>query len=363
VVDAAFFNNLKALGKGVVHSGDETSGKERVIVDLEKIPSDIKVIYVMCFVFTEGCCFSDVPFGVAQVTHSANPADILGTFNVTAIGGFTGAFLAKIVREDRFFSLVLLNKAVGILDRAPRHFMDCSAALHAEIVQHIPRAPAKLKVSFDMRKGGVFDFGCLGESSAKVCLGWDVANGQVDLDVSCVLFDGQQHVLETVFFGNLESSGPHSAPGAVKHSGDNLTGEGDGDDEIINVDFSRLGPSVCQLFFTINIYTRGRSFQQVANPYCRVLMGRDEVCKYRLRETPPNTNGLVICRLFRSHAGGSWSFQALGLPSRGSMWRDSVPDMLRVFNAKQHELYSQESSMPQSSIRRAPSTDGCCVTM
>ena len=364
VVDAAFFNNLKALGKGIVHSGDETSGKERVIMDLEKIPSDIKIIYFMAFVFTDGCTFQDVPYGVANISHSSNARDSLGTFNVTAIGGYTGAFLAKIVRENGFFSLVLLNKAIGIMaDRPPRHFMDCSLALHAEVIQHIPKAPSKLKINFDMRKGGVFEFGAQGETSARVCLGWDVANGRVDLDVSCVLFDAQKTVLETVFFGNLESSGPHSAAGAVKHSGDNLTGEGEGDADIISVDVSGLGPQVSQIFFVINIYTRGFSFQQVANPYCRVLLGKDEVCKYRLRESPPHTNGLVICRLFRPPAGGSWGFQALGQPSRGSMWRDSIPDMLALFNAKQQELYAQQSTFSHPNARQDATSSGCCATM
>ncbi len=149
--------------------------------------------------------------------------------------------------------------------------------------------------------------------------------------------------------------------GAVRHSGDNLTGEGDGDDEVITVDFNRVGSSVAQIFFVINIYTRGANFREVANPYCRVLLGKDEVCKYQLREAPAAVNGLVICRFFRTLAGG-WGFQALGQPSQGTMWRDSIPDMIRLYGMKQEQLFgAQQSSISNS--HGASGSGGCCVTM
>ncbi|KAF4742781.1 hypothetical protein FOZ63_018905, partial [Perkinsus olseni] len=76
---------------------------------------------------------------------------------------------------------------------------------------------------------------------------------------------------ETVFFGNLRSERRHSAVGAVVHTGDNLTGEGSGDDEQVILHMDQFGPTVYNIFFVINIYTRGVTFAQVANPYCRVV--------------------------------------------------------------------------------------------
>ncbi|EER04483.1 hypothetical protein Pmar_PMAR008035 [Perkinsus marinus ATCC 50983] len=104
--------------------------------------------------------------------------------------------------------------------------------------RHIPGVGARgqsavCAVNFQMQKGNVFDFGR--NTQQIVCgLGWDTTFGQVDLDVSCVLMD---------------------QTGAVVHTGDNLTGEGSGDDEQIILNMNQIGPSVFNVFFVINIYT------------------------------------------------------------------------------------------------------------
>merc|ERR1712187_838438 len=110
-----------------------------------------------------------------------------------------------------------------------------------------PHAPAKQKVAFAMEKGGVLD---LPKELGKITvgLGWDVDDGEVDLDVSAVLLDGNGNDLEAVFFGRLESE-EHG----IIHTGDNLTGEGDGDDEQIVVNLGAIGEQVQQVFFVVNI--------------------------------------------------------------------------------------------------------------
>merc|ERR1719382_1843369 len=88
----------------------------------------------------------------------------------------------------------------------------------------IPSAPKKQKVAFAMDKGAVFGLPETGQlSSITAGLGWDVIGRGVDLDVSAVLLDDSGQVVSAIFFGNLQADG-------LTHSGDNLTGEGDGDD-------------------------------------------------------------------------------------------------------------------------------------
>merc|ERR1712217_907975 len=129
----------------------------------------------------------------------------------------------------------------------------------------LPHAPPKQKVAFAMEKGGVLDLP-QGLGQITVGLGWDVDEGEVDLDVSAVLMDENGMDLEAVFFGRLESE-MHG----IRHTGDNLTGEGDGDDEQISVGLDRVGAKVHQVFFVVNIYSPNKSFRQVAEPYCRVV--------------------------------------------------------------------------------------------
>merc|ERR1712130_59909 len=99
-----------------------------------------------------------------------------------------------------------------------------------------------------MEKGSVVD---LPKTSSlgriKAALGWDTSRGQVDLDVSAVLLDQTNQVVDGIFFGNQSGYG-------LLHSGDNLTGQGDGDDEVISVDLAAVPVHVKQIVFVINIY-------------------------------------------------------------------------------------------------------------
>merc|ERR1719230_1235889 len=105
--------------------------------------------------------------------------------------------------------------------------MDVLPLLSDTIRLFIPTAPRRQKVAFAMEKGGVLD---LPQSlnAITVGLGWDTDEGEADLDVSAILLDATGNEIETVFFGRLQSH-EHG----IEHSGDNLTGAGEGDDEQI----------------------------------------------------------------------------------------------------------------------------------
>src|SRR5262249_13680540 len=127
-------------------------------------------------------------------------------------------------------------------------------------------------------------------------LGWDISPeaGTVDLDASAATYDAQGNLIESIYYGNLKSR-----DGSIRHSGDNLTGDGDGDDERITVDLTKVPANVANIVFTVTSY-RGQQFTVVRNAFCRVLNGTDEkeICKYQLSVGFPNT-GLILARLYR----------------------------------------------------------------
>ncbi|KWT60708.1 chemical-damaging agent resistance protein C [Streptomyces albus subsp. albus] len=149
-----------------------------------------------------------------------------------------------------------------------------------------------------------------------VGLGWDArpaGGADFDLDASAVVCGPDQRVLSDahfVFYNNLASP-----DGAVRHTGDNLTGEGDGDDEQILVDLDRLGEQTGQIVFTVSIHdaeTRGQNFGQVEDAYIRVvdnLTGR-EMCRYELSYDAAGETAMVFGALYRR--GGEWKFRAIG---------------------------------------------------
>jgi tellurium resistance protein TerZ len=144
----------------------------------------------------------------------------------------------------------------------------------------------------------------------------------VDLDASCLLFNAAGRLIDEVWFRQLRSK-----DGSVSHSGDNRTGDGDGDDETIFVDLAKLPADVRSLVFTVNSWT-GESFEEIENAYCRAVdsVTGKELARYSLGESGPHT-GLVMLKLARD--GDGWSVTAIGEPATGRSFHDMLPVISR----------------------------------
>lgn len=155
-----------------------------------------------------------------------------------------------------------------------------------------------------------------GLTRATVGLGWDARStdgSAFDLDAAALLVGADGKVrsnTDFVYYGQLAD-----ADGSVVHQGDNLTGEGDGDDEQIVVDLTKVPADVERVVFTASIYdadARSQSFGQVRNAYIRVVdAGNDnEVVRYDLSEDYATETALVFAELYRNN--GDWKFKAVG---------------------------------------------------
>jgi tellurium resistance protein TerD len=155
-----------------------------------------------------------------------------------------------------------------------------------------------------------------GLTAVTVGLGWDVrttTGTDFDLDASALLLTPAGKVVSDkhfVFFNNLKSP-----DGSVEHTGDNLTGEGEGDDEVIKVNLSAVPAEVDKLVVAVSIYdadSRGQSFGQVRNAFIRVVNQDDnrEITRYDLSEDASTETAMVFGELYRS--GNEWKFRAVG---------------------------------------------------
>ncbi|MEV0687190.1 TerD family protein [Nocardia sp. NPDC050378] len=150
-------------------------------------------------------------------------------------------------------------------------------------------------------------------------LGWDPATrgSQVDLDASVIAYDDRAKKLTNVWFLRREAF-----DGAIRHSGDNLTGHGDGDDEVITVDLTALPPQVYALVFTVNSFA-GHKFDQVGRAHCRLLDDHTgaELVRFELSRGEPTT-GVFLAMLTR--AANAWNMTALGEYAKGATVRKMV---------------------------------------
>lgn len=149
-----------------------------------------------------------------------------------------------------------------------------------------------------------------------VGLGWDVRSttgADFDLDASALLLGESGKVLSDqhfVFYNNLTSP-----DGSVHHTGDNLTGEGDGDDEVVEVDLTRVPADVRRIVFPVSIHdadARGQNFGQVTNAFIRVVdaVTGTEVARFDLTEDASTETAMIFGELYLRE--GDWKFRAIG---------------------------------------------------
>ncbi|TDT95397.1 tellurium resistance protein TerD [Streptomyces sp. 846.5] len=155
-----------------------------------------------------------------------------------------------------------------------------------------------------------------GLTAVLVGLGWDArttTGADFDLDASAILTSETGKVVsdkDFVFYNNLKSS-----DGSVEHTGDNTTGEGEGDDEVIKVNLASVPANVAKIVFPVSIYdaeTRLQSFGQVRSAYIRIVnqSGGQEIARYDLTEDASTETAMVFGELYRN--GTEWKFRAIG---------------------------------------------------
>ena len=180
------------------------------------------------------------------------------------------------------------------------------------------------KISLDKTAGSSL-------STIQLGVGWDVAKSkgflgfggstqEIDLDASCLMFDQQGQLVDNVWFVQLKSK-----DGSIVHSGDNRTGAGDGDDETISVDLSRVPAIVKSLIFTVSSF-RGQTFDKVENAYCRLINAKNkqEVARYNLSCQGSHT-ALIVAKIYRHN--DEWKLHAIGESANGTTFKELLPQI------------------------------------
>ena len=186
------------------------------------------------------------------------------------------------------------------------------------------------KISLTKENGGTLSRVVMG-------LGWDAkkssvgllkgmfgggnSRNEIDLDASCVLFNDQNALVDSIYFGQLKSR-----DGSIIHTGDNRTGAGDGDDEQIVVDLDKVPVNVKSLVFTVSSYT-GQTFDTVENAYCRLIdnSNNNEIARYTLSAQGTHT-AQIMAKLYRHN--GEWKMHAIGENGTGRTIADILPQIV-----------------------------------
>ncbi len=337
--DFIFYN--QPSGPGVTYRAGGGSAPDAIVVDTTAVPPGIEKIVVTASPDAAGQTFQGVE--PTATVRNADDGTALATFTPPQLGSETalvvievyrrnGAWKARAVGQGYADGLAGIATDFGVSveePAAPPVPAAPAAPAAAPVAPRIappapaappaqPAAPAMGAGKINLDKGRVslqknqtvslVKGGAPLLSQVKMGLGWEPAfrGKDIDLDASVIAYGPNRNHLDSCYFGKLSILN-----GAIKHSGDNLTGEGAGDDETIVVDLGRIPAEATGLVFTVNSFT-GQKFNEVAKAYCRLIDAStdEELVRFDLTGAEPQT-GVIMAKLIKQFSG-EWEMTAMG---------------------------------------------------
>ncbi|MFC8626913.1 TerD family protein [Streptomyces anulatus] len=349
--DFIFYN--QPSGPGVTYRSGGGSAPDAIVVDTAAVPPGIEKIVVTASPDAAGQTFQGVE--PTATVRNADDGSALATFTPPQLGAETalvvieiylrnGAWKARAVGQGYAnglagiatdFGVSVEEPAAPVAPPAPAAAAPVAAAPVAPVAAPVdpriappapaappappaaPAAPAGSgKINLDkgrvtLQKNQTVSLvkgGAPLLSRVRMGLGWEPAfrGKDIDLDASVIAYGPNRNHLDSCYFGKLTILN-----GAIKHSGDNLTGEGAGDDEVIMVDLGRIPAEATGLVFTVNSFT-GQKFNEVAKAYCRLIddASGEELVRFDLTGAEPQT-GVMMAKLIKQFTG-EWEMTAMG---------------------------------------------------
>ncbi|MGW2783431.1 TerD family protein [Streptomyces populi] len=335
--DFVFYN--QPTGPGVTYRSGGGTAPDAITVDTAAVPPGIEKIVVTASPDAAGQSFQGIE--PTATIRNADDNTVLATFTPPRLGPETalvivevylrnGAWKARAVGQGYANGLAGIATDFGVSVEEPARPAPVAQPPAADPrlaapqppaappMPPVPPAPPAATGKINLDKGRVslqknqtvslVKGGAPLLSMVQMGLGWEPAfrGKDIDLDASVIAYGPQRNHIDSCYFGKLSI-----VNGAIKHSGDNLTGEGGGDDEVITVDLGGLPQEVTGLVFTVNSFS-GQKFTEVAKAYCRLIdaASGEELVRFDLTNAEAQT-GVMMAKLIKQFSG-EWEMTAMG---------------------------------------------------
>lgn len=323
--DFIFYN--QPAGPGVTYRSGGGSAPDAIVVDTAAVPPDIEKIVVTASPDAAGQTFQGIE--PTATIRDTDGGAVVASFTPPGLGAETALVVVEIYRRNGQWKARAVGQGYanglagiatdfGVTVEEPPQQVSAPPVPQTPPAPQAPQAPAPGAGKINLDKGRVslqknqtvslVKGGTPLLSRVQMGLGWEPAyrGKDIDLDASVIAYGPQRNAIDSCYFGKLSILN-----GAIKHSGDNLTGEGGGDDEVITVDLGRIPPEVTGLVFTVNSFS-GQKFTEVAKAYCRLIdpTTGEELARFDLTSAEPQT-GVLMAKLIRQYSG-EWDMTALG---------------------------------------------------
>ena len=330
VIEFIYFGNETGLNGSVKHSGDNLTGigigdDEVIQISLSKVPENVHYLAVT-----------------------------INSFKGNSIIKAKSAFI-RLFTKDVKIGKYLLNKTkdclgllLGVFERDPKldiwYFRVMADPIEGNVVKDSEKSIQALLDNYSLDFGNNYDdmnnnlkhpwpdeelfkledWIKIDAAFVYVGLGWNIQKGfSFDLDSSILTFDEKNNLHEIIYHKNLKSKN-----GSIIHQGDNKTGEGEGDDEILSIDFRKLDNNISIMAIIINSF-KGNSLINLKNAFIR-LYDKDKPIGINILEESLDSVGIFL-GLFRKK-GKEWYFEAIKEPVKGNIANESVNDVKILLN-------------------------------
>ena len=326
VVDTIYFNHKRGLNGSVIHYGDNTTGEgegddEVIQVDLHRVPRNVQYLSVTINSFKKNSLIRARSAYIRLYTRAYHIGKYLLTRTKDCIGLLLGVFERS---QDPYcwYFRVMADPIHG--NKVTLSYEDIKTLLGSYSIYNAPER----RIVHPLPGEPVIEFNKwikLPNRFLYVGLGWNIQQGQnYDLDASILTFDRMNNLMEAVYHRNLRSYN-----GSIIHYGDNRTGIGEGDDEVLSVDFGHVDPNTFTMAVVINSF-KGNSMNYILDAFIRIYDPQRPIGVHVLNKCP-DCIGLCL-GIFRKDTTGVWSFCAIREIVNGIECTQSVNDVIYLLN-------------------------------
>ena len=325
-VETIYYHNLKGLNGSVKHSGDNLTGKgsgddETITIELNKVPPKVLSLAVAVNSYGNKSIIK-AKSAYIRLINGKNKKEI-GRFVLNQTKDCIGLLLGLFERDRKtngwFFRVMCDplegNTAIKSYDSLKVLLNGYTESFNSAPV-YKPRHPLQGEPVFtpetwiDMTPGIIY-----------VGLGWDILPGNIyDLDASIISFDRNINPIETIYHKNLRSQ-----DGSIIHYGDNKTGLGEGDDEVLSVNLATINPNVMTMAIIVNSF-KGNSMVGLKSAFIR-LFEQNRLIGCHVLGQGTETTGLLLGLFRKDFANNCWLFQVMISPLPGREAQESIQQL------------------------------------
>ncbi|EAR95751.1 bacterial stress protein (macronuclear) [Tetrahymena thermophila SB210] len=230
--------------------------------------------------------------------------------------------------EKQFDGTWVLHQT-KVFDKVGKTFIECEKIVKQGLLQSgfdegilLEAKNWKGNKAFNLKKDDVLIIpDNIADNEIFVGLGWDT---KCDIDSSILTFDKEGNMIENIYFGNLRSNNQ-----SIIHHGDNLTGVGEGDDEVISIHLKQVDQKVETIWSCITVFTQGKSFSDISGAFCRLVdkNSKKEFCRYNISNKSSKHseyNGCILVCIKR-YKNNCWAIQPKGFLMKGTSRSSELP--------------------------------------